>query len=90
MIKANDIEIEINDDKNSAEFNADLEQAPMVDMFNDNNLFYSDIDTCRSKEATILEDIAQEVEKTQDLDNVEIDEIPLEPSKLTYEPNKLK
>lgn len=62
----------------------------MVDMFNDNNLFYSDIDTCRSKEPTILEDIAKEVEKTQDLDAVEIEDIPLEPSSMSYEPNKLK
>ena len=49
-------------------------------MFNDNNLFYSEIDTNRSKqEVTVLEDIAKDIEKTQDVDNLEIDEIPLEP-----------
>ena len=49
---------------------AHLDQTHMVDMFNDNQLFNSEIDTGRSKEATALEDIAvqiaADIEKTDE------------------------
>jgi hypothetical protein len=46
----------------SDDINATLENDHMVTMFNDNQLFNSDIDTGRSKDVNFLEEMATEIE----------------------------
>lgn len=78
------------DESNNLNLSAELYQTNTVDMFNDNQLFQSDIDTGRSKDVTIMEDLAAELALPHQEENVDMVSPKVATNVFTYQPSELK